>query len=283
MELTVSMLVALSVFCTFSHFGQARLRRLAALSMLRPDDGRERPATFRPHVFALFRKSLTRLGQIFRSNQEDKWASLIQDTTPEWTPSFLQGLRVAMGSVLALLVLPLGVVSLLLAPLAFALGYRLPVFMMHRKRRRALEAVAADLPEIIDLTAVLCYSGESLHRALQHSLSVSGQSLTRRELARLAERMRLGESIPEVIGRLSSHPSPELRRFSRTVLRADESGAPTADILEALASELRASRRERNRTRAARASVLILFPLVFLILPSFLLLTVGSMILGHVL
>ncbi len=283
MEIIISILVALSVFSSLALGARTRLRRLAALYMLQLDNPTERSVTPRPRIDDLFRKLLTRLGQFFRSTQEEKWASLLRETVPEWTPSFLQGLRMAAGFALVLLVLPLGFVSLLIAPLAFALGYRLPAFMIQRKRRRALEAVAADLPEIIDLTAVLCYSGESLHRALQHSLTVSGQPLTRRELARLAERMRLGESVQEVFSRLAGHPSPELRRFARTILRADESGAPTADILEGLASELRASRRERNRIKAARASILVLFPLVFLILPSFLLLTVGSMILGHVL
>jgi pilus assembly protein TadC len=97
----------------------------------------------------------------------------------------------------------------------------------------------------------------------------------------ILDRMRLGESAAEALRRASAHPGRELRRFCRTLLRAGETGAPVADILEELAVEFRNGRREREKARASRISIYILFPLVFMILPSFMLLTLGGIILGN--
>jgi len=52
------------------------------------------------------------------------------------------------------------------------------------------------------------------------------------------------------------------------------SGAPTADLLERLADEARADLRRRAEAHARRVPVRLLFPLVFLVLPAFGLLTV---------
>jgi tight adherence protein C len=157
------------------------------------------------------------------------------------------------------------------------------MMLLKKGCRRRWDRVARDLPEIVDLMAVLCFSGESLFTALRHSVSACANPFSRAEMERVLERIRLGESAAEALRRAADHPCREMRRFSRTLLRAEEFGAPVADTLEELAVELRNARRERERIRAARVSVLILLPLVFLILPSFLLLTVGGMILGYTL
>jgi tight adherence protein C len=190
---------------------------------------------------------------------------------------------VLLGAVLAAAFLPMGLAALPLAPLLFAAGYHLPVMALKRRCRRRWESLASDLPEVVDLMAVLCYSGESLLSAFRHAASASGNPCSRGEMERVLERVDLGESTVGALRFASDHPCREMRRFARTLIRAEEFGAPVADTLEELALELRNARREKDRARAARVSVLILLPLVFLILPSFLLLTVGGMILGYTL
>jgi len=55
---------------------------------------------------------------------------------------------------------------------------------------------------------------------------------------------------------------------------SERSGAPTAELLERLADEARADLRRRAEAHARRVPVRLLFPLVFLVLPAFGLLTV---------
>ncbi|OFW59121.1 MAG: hypothetical protein A2W01_06590 [Candidatus Solincola sediminis] len=193
----------------------------------------------------------------------------------------LQGMRLASGLLGILAVLPLGRTAILWAPALFALGYHLPIFLLKKRRKQRLARIGTELPEMVDLMAVLCFSGESLLQALAHSTAACAHLSSQAELQEIVDRIRFGEGTAEALRRASNHPCPELRRFSRVLVRAEEYGSPIADTLEELASEFKSARREKERVKAARGSVLILFPLVFLILPSFLLLTIGGMILGY--
>jgi tight adherence protein C len=262
---------------------QRSRRRSAALSSLDLDE-KEKAAT-RPRVrfLPLLEKRLSWLGRMIAPRPRGEIAEMLTRSGKDWTPHLFQGLRLGMGLAPAILVLPLGLPGLLLAPVLFAAGYHAPVMALKRGQRRRWDEIARDLPEIVDLMAVLCYSGESLFLALRHSVAACGHTSLREELASILERISLGESASEALRHSAGHPCREMRRFSRTLLRAEEFGSPIADTLEELAVELRSGRREKDRVRASRVSVFILFPLVFLILPSFLLLTVGGMILGYTL
>jgi tight adherence protein C len=63
----------------------------------------------------------------------------------------------------------------------------------------------------------------------------------------------------------------ELRRLARTMHTAERLGSPIAERLKDLASQVRSERRARREERARRAPIQMLFPLVFLILPAFVL------------
>jgi tight adherence protein C len=72
-------------------------------------------------------------------------------------------------------------------------------------------------------------------------------------------------------GAAESAGVPELRRLAVTLRRADRLGSPVAERLRDLAADVRAERRAQREERARRAPVRMLFPLVFLILPAFVL------------
>jgi len=280
MEFAAVFLVSAAVTFFFKHFSQRAARRSRALSaagMVRPT--RSLPLR-RGRIPRSLHNGLAWLGNHAVPRTGENLESLVTESGSGISAPYLQGLRLASGTAAALLTLPLGLMALLLAPLLFAVGFRLPVLLLKRKRRQRMEKLAFDLPEVVDLMAVLCFSGENLTHALKHSVHACGHPSSRAELDALIERMDLGESAAQALNHAAHHPCRELRRFGRTLIRADEHGAPIAETLEELAAELGSGRRERGRVRASRSSVLILFPLVFLILPSFLLLTVGGMILG---
>lgn len=62
--------------------------------------------------------------------------------------------------------------------------------------------------------------------------------------------------------------------------RSALTGAPLGPALDALEMSIRRERAERARTRLARLPVKLLFPLAFLILPGFVLMSVGPAVLG---
>lgn len=280
MELAVASLTSAAIIFLFQYLSQRAVRRsqtLYAAGMARPERSLLRR---RGRIAPFFHTGFTWLGKHAAPRLGENLDVLIAESGLPISTPYLQGLRFASGSAAALLALPIGFIGLLLAPLLFALGFRLPIIFLKRKRQRRMERIAFDLPEVVDLMAVLCFSGESLTQALKHSVHACGHLSSRAELEIIIEHINLGESTTEALSHAAGHPCRELRRFGRALIRADEYGAPIAETLEGLATELRSGRRERGRIRASRSSVLILFPLVFLILPSFLLLTVGGMILG---
>ena len=280
MELAVASLSSAAIIFLFEYLSCRAVRRSQALSaagMARPE---RTLLPWRGRVVPFFHAGLTWLGKHVLPRFGENLDSLITESGLRISAPYLQGLRLASGSAAALLALPIGFAGLFLAPLLFALGFRLPILFLKRKRQRRMERIAFDLPEVVDLMAVLCFSGENLTQALRHSVHACGHPSSRAELEVVLEHINLGESIAGALSHAVGHPCRELRRFGRALIRADEYGAPIAETLEELATELRSGRRERGRIRASRSSVLILFPLVFLILPSFLLLTVGGMILG---
>lgn len=282
MEIIAVAFAALALTALALHAARRRARRAFALDAtgLGAKEGAAAP---RP-PFRLPpppRTLLTRLGKAVSPEPGDEVRVLLAESGTGWTAHYFQGVRAAAGLSLAALSLPLGLMALPLFPVLFTAGWRLPAFLLKRSVARRWERVAGDLPEVADLMAVLCYSGESLLAAFRHAVSACSNPYSRAEMERVLERIRTGESAAAALRAGRDHPCREMRRFSRTLARAEEFGAPVADTLEELAAELRNARREKDRVRAARVSVLILLPLVFLILPSFLLLTVGGMILGH--
>jgi Flp pilus assembly protein TadB len=281
MELLTAALVSISILFLIEYLSQRAWRRASALSAVGMSGTQKVTNPWRARLGPFINDRLTRLGSLSARRPNKDLEELIIQSSAGFSLPYLQGLRAGMGLAAALLVLPLGLAALPLSPAMFALGYHLPVVILKRKSRMRWERLSRDLPEMVDLMAVLCYSGESLFQALQHSSAACDHLSIRDEIEAVLEHVRLGESTAEALRHMAHHPCREMRRFSRTLLRADEYGAPIAETLEELAAELRSGRREKERVRAARASVLILFPLVFLILPSFLLLTVGGMILGY--
>jgi len=160
------------------------------------------------------------------------------------------------------------------------MGKKVPRFLAKRKESKRLLAMAREIPEMVDLLAVLCLSGMSVQSAFRCLPECIQDPYLKEAVTGAVERLKLGESFSGSLEELKRHQLPDLRRVARVLDRAEEQGASVSELLDSLASEMKSRRRTRLRERAARASLAILFPLVFLILPSFLIFTLGGIILG---
>ena len=72
----------------------------------------------------------------------------------------------------------------------------------------------------------------------------------------------------------AARSTPALRPVADALLASDRLGAPVGPVLARLAEEERTALRRRAEANARRIPVRLLFPLVFLVLPAFVLLTV---------
>lgn len=183
-----------------------------------------------------------------------------------------------VGAALALTT-PVGLVSI---PLLVFAGARLPAMRAARRERTRRRDLEEQAPELVELLLATTRAGAGVGSALDRAAALMVGALGE-ELARAAGKVELGEPWSLALEELASRTaSPSLRRLAATLGRSGRLGTPVAGALKGLADDLRSVRRARAEESARRAPVKMLFPLVFLILPAFLLLTVGPVFLATI-
>jgi len=145
---------------------------------------------------------------------------------------------------------------------------------------RPLTAAADDaLALAADLAAVLLAAGLTPHLAVEVlARSAPAPVATRLEaVLAAAERDRLADALDAEAAR-----STGLAPFLAILAASERTGAAAGPALGRLAASTRARVRRRAMARARTVPVRLLFPLVFLVLPAFLVLTVAPVVLAAV-
>lgn len=145
-------------------------------------------------------------------------------------------------------------------------------FASRRARRLSEAELSRELPVAIDLLGVAIDAGCTPYLAVQ----VGAQWAPTRCAAafdRVLRACALGVGFESAFGDVV-RDSPRLRSLAEALLASDRLGAPVGPQLARLAAEERAGLRRRAEAHARRVPVKLLFPLVFLVLPAFVLLTV---------
>lgn len=189
--------------------------------------------------------------------------------------------RIAATAAVVLLLLAPAPMSLL-APLAAVGAFRVPELLLSRAERRRRDRVDAELPQLLDLLAGASSAGLAAPAAFRRALgAVSGPLVD--ELASVVRAVDLGARWREELRRAADRISlPDLRRAVSALTRTETLGSSLSEAMSDLARDVRASRRAKASERARTAPVKMLFPLVFLVLPAFLLLTVVPVLLSTV-
>jgi tight adherence protein C len=163
---------------------------------------------------------------------------------------------------------------ILLAPVVGLAGWRVPDIALARAVRRRSRALDARIPSLMDLLATASSAGLSAPLALRRSAQAVSGPLAE-ELSRVLEGIDLGrpwrDELDDLVRR---NPSPDLRRAMSALTRSGALGSSLADQTAVIAGEIREARRAAVTDRARKAPVKMLFPLVFMVLPAFLLLTI---------
>ncbi|MEO8293588.1 MAG: type II secretion system F family protein [Actinomycetota bacterium] len=168
----------------------------------------------------------------------------------------------------------------LLAPVVGLVAWRAPVFVAGRASRRRRARVDAELPQLLDLLAAASSAGLSASLSLRRAAGALEGPLAE-ELGSVFRAVDLGGRWREELGVTAERLAlPDLRRTVTALTRTETLGSSLATSMQELAERVRASRRAAVTERARTAPVKMLFPLVFLVLPAFLLLTVVPVLLS---
>lgn len=141
--------------------------------------------------------------------------------------------------------------------------------------KRRYSALRRQFPESLDLLAVTVGAGLGLQGALAEvAEQVEGELGA--EWRRVLADIRLGSSLTEALGAFTERCDiPEVRHFTASVILAAEMGVAIGPVLKSQAEHARKQRMLRLTESAHRVPVKVVFPLVFCLLPSLLLIVIG--------
>lgn len=184
-----------------------------------------------------------------------------------------QALLAVVGFVLALFLFVGGVVSanvgvvvLIGLPLA---GAQVPRSVLERKVEERQGAIRRDLPDTLDLLAISVEAGVGFEGALE-VVSDNFDSPLANEFSRTLREMELGLPRRQALENLRRRTEvQDLSNFILTLTQADALGMPIGRVLKTQATEMRLKRRAWAREKAAKLPVKILFPLMPILLATF--------------
>lgn len=225
------------------------------------------------------RAPLTKIGALLPGDRSRVVAAM-KAAGVEIAPDSVIGLQV-VGAALGVLVgLMTGPAALLLAPVIGVLLYRAPLIYLKSKAASRRAEVSSALPDAVELLAVCAQAGLNITMALRRVADAT-PGLLGRGLRMVVDEVSLGVPRAEATRALvDRYDLEDLRSLAAALDQADRFGAPVAATLDALASDIRIRSRNQVEEAARRAPVKMLFPLVLLILPAFILLTIVPLLIG---
>jgi len=186
--------------------------------------------------------------------------------------------RIGTAVVLALATAPVLAPA---APVSALVGWVWPAVRARRDERRRLAALAADLPDVVDLFVLAVGAGLTVALAVATVSRRAGGPLGA-ELRQVCDDVAVGRRLAEALEDVPARSGEAVRPLVAALVASERYGAPLAAGLERLADEVRRDRRRKAEEAARRIPVKLLFPLVGCTLPAFALLTVAPLIAGAV-
>lgn len=149
-----------------------------------------------------------------------------------------------------------------------ASGWILPLAYIDYTRRKRLETIEYDLPDLIDLLVVTIEAGLSFTSSLRIAAGRLTGPLAQELRLTLQEQsmgLTLSESLQNLLRRADT---PGVRSFVRAMTQGEQLGVSTGQIMRTLAEEMRKRRKAAAEERAQKAPIKMLFPLLIFIFPA---------------
>ncbi len=155
------------------------------------------------------------------------------------------------------------------------IGWVAPSAAISGKASTRQKAIQKALPDVMDLLTISVEAGLGFDAALAEvTKNVPGPLAE--EIGRLLQEVQIGVSRAEAFRHMGERIDvPELAAFVLSMIQADLFGVPIANVLRAQSGDLRLKRRQRAEEIAQKVPVKLLFPMIFMILPSLFIVVLG--------
>jgi tight adherence protein C len=149
------------------------------------------------------------------------------------------------------------------------LGLYFPHLYANGEKRRREDSVRADLPFFTDLLALSTEAGLDFIGAIQRIVDKAESSVLAEELGNVLKDIKLGSSRADALKAMSSRlDTSEITSFVAVLVDADSTGASISQVLKDQSVQIRLERFVRAEKAGARASQLLLFPMMLFIMPA---------------
>lgn len=201
------------------------------------------------------------------------------------TPGMFVGMRLGLsffalvvGFYLTMLAdLPL-LNRLMFSGIGLCLGFLLPGIWLGRKIKQRKYNILKAMPDALDLLSISVEAGLGFDLALQRVADKWDNELSR-EFRRVVSDTRLGMQRREAMRMMADRCGVEdLSNFVQAIVQAEQLGVSIGRILKVQSEQMRIRRRQRAEELAHQAPIKMLFPMVFLIFPSLLVVILGPAI-----
>ena len=239
------------------------------------------PVRTGPGGFAVLARGLTPDGTVTRINRLLGTAG----RPAAWPLSKVIAAKLALGLLAAafgvLLVLdkPNPGLALLMVVVTVVCWF-VPELLLYSRGQERQQAIGLELADTLDQMTIAVEAGLGFESAIARA-GKNGKGPLAEELVRTLQDIAVGQPRREAYLALADRTGvPDLRRFIRAVVQADQYGVSIADVLRTQAQEMRLKRRQRAEERAMQIPVKVIFPLVLCILPTLFIVLLGPAVLS---
>jgi tight adherence protein C len=157
-----------------------------------------------------------------------------------------------------------------------------PDLLLVSRGQERQNTMQESLADTLDQMTVAVEAGLGFESAMAH-VARAGTGPLADELVRTLQDVSIGRARRQAYQSLAARTSsPDLRRFTRSIIQADAYGLALGDVLRVQAGEMRLRRRQRAEEKAMKIPVKVLFPLIFCILPVLFIVLLTPAVLGMV-
>lgn len=206
---------------------------------------------------------------------------------PAWPVDKLAAGKIVLAGVLGtlglLFVLPdPGPPRTVLAVVVVVAAYFTPELLLHSRGQERQQKIDVALADTLDQMTIAVEAGLGFESAMARAAE-NGKGPLAEEFVRTLQDIRMGQSRRGAYLDLAARTdAPNLRRFLRAVIQADEYGVAIADVLRTQAGEMRLKRRQRAEEKAMQLPVKVIFPLLLCIMPTLFIVLLGPAVMGMI-
>ncbi len=177
------------------------------------------------------------------------------------------GVKMVIAGFTALLLVLVG--HPIYAIVSAAVMFFLPDYWVLSTRDKRQAAMQADAADIIDQLTICVEAGLGFDAALARVGTTTTGVLTD-ELRRTIGDIQAGVPRTQALRMLADRAQiAEIRSLVTALLQAQQHGVPMAETLRNQSAEMRLRRKQRTEEKAAKLTVMMLFPIVFCFMPVF--------------